>query len=99
MALFLINARDKAGSLELRMANRAEHLKWAAQFVDRIAMAGPVFLEDGKTMAGSTFVVEFDTLGDAEAWAANDPYALAGLFDRVEIIPFHWAIGDGKPNG
>ena len=50
MALFLINARDKAGSLELRMANRPEHLKWAAQFVDRIAMAGPVFLEDGKTI-------------------------------------------------
>lgn len=99
MALFLINARDKADSLDLRMANRPDHLKWAAQFVERIAMAGPVFLEDGETMAGSTFVIEFETLDDAKTWAAKDPYALAGLFERVEITPFHWAIGDGKPNG
>jgi len=97
MALFLINARDKADSLDLRLATRQAHLDWAVSFKDRIAMAGPVFLDDGITMAGTTFVMNFDTLGEARAWAAQDPYAVAGLFDRVEIIPFNWSIGDGKP--
>ncbi|MEC7289200.1 MAG: YciI family protein [Pseudomonadota bacterium] len=95
MPLFLVNARDKENSLDLRLATRAEHLQWAGSFLDRIAMAGPVLAEDGETMAGSTFVIEFDSLEDAQAWAAEDPYAKAGLFERTEIIPFLWSIGDG----
>ena len=98
MPLFLINARDKANSLELRLANRENHLQWAGGFADRIAMAGPVLGPDGKTMAGSTFVIEFDDLAAAQAWAAEDPYAKAGLFEQTEIIPFLWLIGDGPSN-
>lgn len=99
MPLFLVNARDKANSLDLRLANREAHLAWAADFSDRIAMAGPVLLEDGATMAGSTFVIEFDSLSDAQAWAAEDPYAKAGLFEHTEIIAFKWLIGSGPANG
>lgn len=97
MPLFLVNARDKDNSLDLRLANREAHLAWAADYKDRIAMAGPVFLSDGETMAGSTFVIAFDTLDEAKTWAANDPYARAGLFERTEIVPFKWLIGEGKP--
>lgn len=97
MPLFIVNARDKADSLDLRMATRQAHLEWAVEFKDKIAMAGPVFLDDGTTMAGSTFVISFDTLNEARNWAANDPYAIAGLFERVEIMPFNWSIGGGKP--
>ena len=42
-------------------------------------MAGPVLSDDGETMIGSTFVIEFDSLDEAKAWAAEDPYAKAGL--------------------
>ena len=96
MPLFLINARDKANSLELRLANRDAHLAWAGDFRDRIAVAGPVLSAEG-AMVGSTFMIEFDTLKDAQDWAANDPYAKAGLFERTEIIEFKWLIGEGKP--
>ena len=99
MPLFLINARDKANSLDLRLANREAHLAWAGGFVDKIAMAGPVLAEDGATMAGSTFVIEFDTIEDAKAWAAEDPYAKAGLFEQTEIITFKWLLGDGPADG
>ncbi len=99
MPLFLINARDKAGATELRLANRQAHLEWAGEFSHKIAMAGPVLSDDGETMVGSTFVIEFDSLDDAKSWAAEDPYAKAGLFDRTEIIPFIWLIGDGPSNG
>ncbi|MEM9571340.1 MAG: YciI family protein [Pseudomonadota bacterium] len=99
MPLFLLNARDKAGASELRLANRQAHLEWASEFSHRIAMAGPVLSDDGDTMIGSTFVIEFDSLDEAKSWAAEDPYAKAGLFERTEIIPFMWLIGDGPSNG
>ncbi|RIJ18030.1 YciI family protein [Henriciella mobilis] len=98
MPLFLLNARDKPGALDVRMSNRPAHLDWAKAHADRILMAGPVFADDGETFAGSTFVVEFDSLRDAEAWAAQDPYAKAGLFASVEIMPFKWLLGEGKPS-
>ena len=98
MPLFILNARDKAGALDIRMANRPAHLAWAEGFADKIRMAGPVFADDGETFAGSVFVMEMDSLADMQAWAAADPYAKAGLFETVEIKPFAWLIGDGpKP--
>ena len=99
MPLFLVNARDKANSADLRQATRQAHLEWAGEARHKIAMAGPVLSDDGETMMGSTFVIEFDTLEEAKSWAAEDPYAKAGLFDRTEIIPFIWLIGDGPSNG
>ncbi len=95
MPLFLIHAIDKPGALETRMANRPDHLEWAGQSIDRIKMAGPLFTDDGETFSGSVFVIEMATLADVKAWAANDPYAKAGLFQRVEIRPFKWLIGNG----
>ncbi len=97
MPLFLINARDKADSLDVRLANREAHLAWAADFKGQIAMGGPVLSEDGETMIGSTFVIAFETLADAKGWAAADPYSKAGLFERTEVIPFKWLLGTGKP--
>lgn len=96
MPLFIVNARDKADALPTRMANRPEHLAWAAAFVDKIRMAGPVFADDGETFAGSVFVMEMDSLQDVRDWADQDPYAKAGVFETVEIRPFTWSIGDGK---
>ncbi|MEL7231066.1 MAG: YciI family protein [Pseudomonadota bacterium] len=95
MGLFLINARDKADSLDLRMANREAHLDYAKGHMDRIKVAGPVFNEAGD-MAGSTLIMEFETLEEAKAWAADDPYAKAGLFERVEVVAYKWLLGDGK---
>ncbi|MEM7639829.1 MAG: YciI family protein [Pseudomonadota bacterium] len=99
MPLFLINSRDKAGAEERRLANRQAHLEWAGEYRHKIAMAGPVLSDDGETMIGSTFVIEFEILEEAQNWASNDPYAKAGVFDRTEVIPFIWLIGDGPTNG
>ena len=97
MPLFLVNARDKANALDLRMQNRPAHLDWARAQQDHIRMAGPVFADDGTTFAGSVFLVEMDSLDAVRSWAENDPYARAGLFETVEIRPFTWVLGDGKP--
>lgn len=95
MPLFILNARDKAGAIDIRMANRPAHLDWAKDYASKIRMAGPVFAEDGETFAGSVFVLEMETLAQVQAWAAEDPYAIAGLFETVEIKHFAWLLGKG----
>jgi uncharacterized protein YciI len=37
-------------------------------------------------------MVEAETIEDAKAIAAADPYALAGLFENVTVRPWNWVI-------
>ncbi|WP_319545831.1 YciI family protein [Ruegeria conchae] len=88
--LIALIARDKAGALQTRLDNRAAHLAYIDD-TGVVAQAGPLL--DGDAMIGSLVILDVDDLAAAEAWAANDPYALAGLFDSVELIPWKRVIG------
>jgi hypothetical protein len=39
-------------------------------------------------MIGSLIIIEAPDLAAAQNWQANDPYARAGLFERVELRPW-----------
>jgi len=84
-------ARDKPGALEIRKANRAEHLAYI-ESTGIVAQAGPL-LDDDEQMVGSLVILDVETMSDAENWAANDPYAKAGLFANVELIRWKKVIG------
>ena len=81
---------DKAGALQLRLDNRAAHLDYIAA-TGVVEMAGP-FLDAG-SMVGSLVVLNVDDLAAAQAWAAGDPYAKAGLFASVDIREWKKVIG------
>ncbi len=81
---------DKPGSLDLRLAHRPAHVDYL-KASPAVELAGP-FLE-GEAMVGSMLVLNVESLDEARAWAANDPYAKAGLFDRVEIREWKKVIG------
>lgn len=91
--LFVLYCIDKPGSLDLRLANRDAHLKYAAEAIHMIKQAGPMFLDDGETMAGSILIMEADTKEEIEAFSEGDPYRKAGLFERVDIRPYVQSIG------
>lgn len=82
--------KDKPGHLQTRLDNRAAHLAHI-EASGVVEMAGP-FLNEG-AMTGSLVVLSVDTLADAQAWAAADPYAIAGLFDSVTISEWKKVIG------
>ena len=84
--LFVITAIDKDNSLALRMATRAAHFEYAKQ-TGAIRLGGP-FLDDKGEMAGSMIICEAVDLAAAKAWAANDPYAKAGLFASSDVRPW-----------
>ncbi|WP_151719027.1 YciI family protein [Gemmobacter serpentinus] len=83
--------KDKAESLPIRLENRAAHLDHI-KASGVVEMAGP-FLNEAGEMCGSLVVLEVETLDQARDWAANDPYAKAGLFEHVQITEWKKVIG------
>jgi len=91
MALFVINATDRAGALETRLATRDTHLAYLRD--EGIVRAAGAFLDAAGNPEGSMLIVEAETIEAANAFAANDPYALAGVFASVVVRPWRMAIG------
>ncbi|EEX09018.1 YCII-related domain superfamily protein [Ruegeria lacuscaerulensis ITI-1157] len=88
--LIALIARDKDGALQTRLDNRAAHLAYIEE-TGVVAQAGPLL--DGDAMIGSLVILDVEDLSAAQAWADNDPYAKAGLFKSVELIPWKKVIG------
>lgn len=92
MATFVLTCIDRPGALEVRMAARAAHLDYIAAHRDQVKLAGPL-LDDAGGMAGSLLILDVESRAQVEAFAAADPYALAGLFERTEIRAIRISIG------
>lgn len=88
--LIALIAKDKAGALDLRKANRDAHVTYLKN-TGVVAQAGPLMI-DGD-MAGSLVILDVADMATAEAWAKEDPYAKAGLFQSVDLIEWNRVIG------
>jgi uncharacterized protein YciI len=93
---YMIETFDKAGSLEMRRANRAEHLIYLDQIKDRLLACGAKLNDDGSDAGGGLYVVDVDTRAEAEALIQADPFFKVGLFERVEIRRWRKAYLDGR---
>ncbi len=93
MTDFLIYAQDKADSLHIRQAARADHLAWLKTPAPVTLLSAGPWLDNDGIMRGSLMIVEADTQNAVEDWLANDPYKAAGLTDSVTIKPYLWVIG------
>jgi uncharacterized protein YciI len=83
---------DKPNSLDLRLANRPDHVAYLKSLGDTLVLAGPFTNDDGETMDGSLIVVEAPSREAAKEIADGDPFAKAGLFASVEIRPWLWTV-------
>ena len=90
--LFAFYCRDKEGHGQLRLDNRAAHLDHLKSQGEKVLAAGPLISDDGSSMLGSLLIVDFDDRQAAEAFAATDPYAKAGLFSQVDIVAWKKVI-------
>jgi uncharacterized protein YciI len=88
---FALLAKDKTGALQTRLDNRDAHLAYVAE-TGVVEIAGPLLDADGQ-MCGSLIILDVPDLAAAEAWAANDPYAKAGLFGDVTLSAWKKVIG------
>lgn len=93
--IFAVLCKDKPDSLQLRMDTRPEHVAFLNDLNAKgiLAFAGP-FLDDAGKPNGSLVAFKLDTIEEARATAAADPYAKAGLFAEVEIKPWNWVFNN-----
>ncbi len=89
---FLLVAKDKADALDTRVATRQAHIDYV-KAEGCVVFGGPL-LDDGGDMIGSMLVLELADKAAADAFAAGDPYAKAGVFESVEITPWKFVIGN-----
>ena len=89
--IYALICTDKPDHLSVRMDNRPAHLEFLNDLGDRLKGAGPFLGADGKP-SGSLVLIDCADIDDAKATAANDPYAIAGLFASVDIRPWNWLI-------
>ena len=83
--LFIVLATDKPGAAQVRADNRPDHIEYLKSFGDSIVAGGATLSDDGESMTGSFLLIEVADRAAADAFAAGDPFAKAGLFESVEI--------------
>lgn len=93
--LYVIYSEDVVNSLPLRKQSRPAHLARIQLLVDqgRVLVAGPCPAIDSEDpgeagFTGSLVIAEFASLAEAQAWADNDPYMLAGVYAKVVVKPY-----------
>lgn len=92
---YAIISEDVPNSLEKRLSVRPAHVDRLKQLTEqgRLLIAGPHPAIDTEEpgeagFSGSLIVAEFDSLEDAQAWADDDPYIAAGVYQQVTVKPF-----------
>jgi hypothetical protein len=91
MMRYALICLDKPNALQTRVENRPAHLEHL-QSTGVVEQAGP-FIDAAGQMCGSLIVLNVASKAEAEAWAAADPYAKAGLFSSVMIQEWKRVIG------
>ena len=96
---YAIVGTDNPDSLVGRKAARPAHLARLQQLQaqGRLLLAGPFPAIDAADpgpagFSGSLIVAEFDSLAQAQEWAAADPYNDAGVYRETSVKPFLKAL-------
>jgi len=92
---YVIIGEDAPDSLAKRLAARPEHLERlsALQNEGRLFVAGPNPAIDSEDpgeagFTGSIIIAAFESLEQAQSWAADDPYIQTGVYTHVTVKPF-----------
>jgi len=92
--LYAFIARDAPNSGALRPRIPPRHFAYPQPLIDqgRVIFDGPHPAIDSPDpgpagFTGSLIIAEFESLAAAQAWSAEDPYVVEGVFGEVDIKP------------
>ncbi|MDG1937884.1 MAG: YciI family protein [Pseudomonadales bacterium] len=92
---YAIISEDNPNSLPLRQQARGDHIERLQDLKaqGRLLVAGPHPAIDSEDpgeagFTGSLVIAAFDSLADAQAWADEDPYIAAGVYQKVVVKPY-----------
>lgn len=87
----MLLATDAEEAHEARLNARPAHLERLEKLRSegRLLTAGPNPLPDNpERVSGSLIIAQFASLDEAQAWAEQDPYVDAGVYEEILIKPF-----------
>ncbi|MDT4885061.1 YCII-related domain protein [compost metagenome] len=90
-------ATDKPEMADVRKRVRPAHRAYLREATSHgvfVKLGGPTLDAGEEGMNGTLLVVEADCIDDVLAFVSSDPYACANLFDRVEVRPWEWTLGN-----
>ena len=82
--LYAVHYLDRADPGDIRQQHREAHITYRKGLSQGLLLAGPLLGEDAKPI-GSLILIEAGTLAEAKTIAHSDPYAVAGLFDKILV--------------
>ena len=93
--LFALLCKDKPDHIQVRLDNRPDHVAFLKRLNEAgtLKIAGPFLGDDGKPV-GSLVVIEAADKAEAARIGSDDPYAKAGLFERVDIKARNWTFNN-----
>jgi uncharacterized protein YciI len=92
---FMIETWDKPVHEHVRARERDVHLRYLEINKALLIACGAKLKDDGSNAGGGLYVVALETREEVEQFIAADPFALAGLFERVQITRWRQAYVDG----
>jgi uncharacterized protein len=93
---FLIETFDKPGHAHVRARERGVHLAFLEQHKALLLACGAKLNDDGTDIGGGVYIIDVEMREAAERFIAEDPFTLAGLFERVTIVRWRKAYFDGQ---
>lgn len=91
--LYAMIAKDAPGALQTRLDTRPVHLEHLNSLGKKLVFAGAL-LDAEEQPEGSIVIFEAETLAEAEALAAADPFVPAGVFASYEVKRWRIAINN-----
>ena len=92
---FIIKAYDGPDMLEKRMEVRPDHLEGMKVLGKQIICAGGLLDDEGK-MKGSALVMEFPDRAALDNYLANEPYVVAGVWQKIEVETMNVVLVNGE---
>jgi uncharacterized protein YciI len=90
--LYVVHGVDQP-SVDEQLDRLAEsHWAYLDAYADRLVARGPTLSADGEVHTGSIHVVEADSIEDAQRFAFDEPYWLAGLYASVTVTRLQPAL-------
>lgn len=92
---FLVKAYDGPGMLDKRMKVRPRHLEGMKALGNQIICAGGLLDEEGR-MKGSALVMEFKDRAALDAYLANEPYVVEGVWQKIDVEVMNVVLVNGE---
>ena len=85
---YIVYCLDDDGMVDTRLAHYDAHKAYLATSPVKTLISGPLVADDDKTMIGSFFLYESESIEAVRNFAKEDPFNKVGIWKTMEVRPF-----------